>query len=65
MFIAFAGGAGGFSFARTSKSFMFLGRLKATIDGSVFLQSARGMEDWEVFLCNPQQVGESRMVHDY
>ena len=30
-----------------------------------FLQSARGMEDWEVFLCNPQQVGESRMVRDY
>ena len=34
MFIVFAGGAGGFSFAQTSKSFMFLGRLKTTIGGS-------------------------------
>ena len=32
--MAFVGGAGGFSFARTSKSLIFLGRLKATIGGS-------------------------------
>ena len=32
--MAFAGGAGGFSFARTSKSLIFLGRLNATIGGS-------------------------------
>ena len=34
MFKAFGGGAGGFGLARTSKSLMFFGRLKATIGGS-------------------------------
>ena len=34
VFMAFVGGAGGFSFARTSKSLIFLGRLKAIIGGS-------------------------------
>ena len=32
--MAFVGGDGGFSFARTSRSFIFLGRLKAIIGGS-------------------------------
>ena len=53
---------GGFSLARTSKSLMFFGRLKATIGGSGMafcMQSVGGVKDWEVF-SNPSQISESR-----
>ena len=49
MFMAFVGGAGGFSFVRMSRSLIFLGCLKATIGGSGmgFLNL---LEMWRCFL---------------